>query len=197
MKNTYKVPCKFLYVLILLITALVSNEDLMAHTGSQRHAKREFFYLKNTGEWINYIEGKSYVEVVGTSFIGLQAAFNAKRTCLFGFFRPEAEAAQAVEIETRFVCFNTDSYELLQQKEWCTDSAPGCAGDPAGISIGIGNIEIVNPSLAAAPNEEAETFFNNYPQDIVVNVFKPLGSFSNEPEGLPHRYVKGKVLGRH
>ncbi|HYX34586.1 MAG TPA: hypothetical protein VE954_15915 [Oligoflexus sp.] len=149
-----------------------------AHSYSDRLAKKEFFYLKKTAEWFNYLENKSYVEVVGTKFIGLQAAFDESRTCLYGFSQASFEGAGTFQVDTRFVCFDTDRYKLNLQKEWCVVGTEGCEIDPGGISIGIGNLDIAEPVGLDddLPIVKPGSFINYYPKRLDVSVIKALRS---------------------
>jgi hypothetical protein len=161
---------------LLVGSGFGSFSTVQAHPSSDHLARLEFFHLKRTGEWLNYIENQTYVEVVGTKFIGLQAAFNERRSCLFGFSQAGLGDSGRFEVETRFVCFPTGQYELNLKKEWCELGTKGCEIDPGGISVGIGNLNVAEPTGLGedVPLPKPGTYPAVYPKLLNVDVFKPL-----------------------
>jgi hypothetical protein len=169
--------------LFLAFCGLGSFQIVEAHPYS---AKREFFQLKRSGEWFNYLENRTYVEVVGTKFIGLQSAFNERRTCLFGLSQAGFEESGTFQVQTKFVCFNTDRYQLHMKKEWCELGTPGCEIDPGGISVGIGNLDFAEPTGNGEdrPIPMPDPLYNSYPSLLNVSVYKPL-PFPRQNEASP------------
>lgn len=165
--------------LILSVCSLGFIPSAAAHPYSPQ---REFFYLKRTAEFINYTENQTYVEVLGTAFIGLQAALNDRRTCLYGFYQEAIEAPGAFQVETQFVCFNSGRFQLAMKKEWCEIGSKGCEIDPGGISVGIGNLDILPPTELGSeiPLPKPGSFYNSYPRFVKFDVYKPL-DFSIDP----------------
>jgi hypothetical protein len=166
---------------IFSISTLSSFQTATAHPYS---AQREFFHLKRTAEFFNYLESKAYVEVVGTSFVGLQAAYNDRRTCLFGLNQAGLEGPGTYQVRTQFVCFNTGKFQLTMKKEWCEIGSQGCEVDPGGISVGIGNLNIL-PSTDLGgdlPVPKPGSFNPFYPKFLNVDVYEPL-RFSIDPLG--------------
>jgi hypothetical protein len=172
-----------LSVLIFSVCTLGTIQSASAHPYS---AQREFFYLKKTAEFFNYVENRSYVEVVGTSFIGLQAAFNDRRTCLYGLNQAGLEGPGTFEVQTQFVCFNSGKYQLIMKKEWCEVGSKGCEIDPGGISVGIGNLDILEPTELGEelPLPKPGSFYNSYPKFLKVDVYKPLNFSIDDTLGL-------------
>lgn len=158
------------HVFVLLASTFGIMPSAHAHPYS---AEREFLRLKRTGEFINYLENQTYLEVGGTSFIGLQYASNTSRTCLFGLNRKGLDAPGTFQVQTRFVCFNKDQYQLTIKKEWCELGTKGCEIDPGGISVGIGNLDIL-PSMEFGEELPLPgSFYDAYPKFLNVDVFRP------------------------
>ncbi|HET9241226.1 MAG TPA: hypothetical protein VFO10_28435 [Oligoflexus sp.] len=173
---------RFFSVLIVSVCTM-SSFSAAAHPYS---AQREFFYLKRSAEFFNYLENKTYVEVVGTSFIGLQAAFNDRRTCLYGLNQEGLEGPGAFRVQTQFVCFNTGTFQLTMKKEWCEIGSKGCEIDPGGISVGIGNLDFLEPTELGGevPLPKPGSFYNSYPKFLNVDVYKPLRFSLDDGVGL-------------
>lgn len=169
--------------LIFSICTLSSLQSAAAHPYS---AQREFFYLKRTAEYFNYVENRTYVEVVGTSFIGLQTAFNDRRTCLYGFNKAGLEEPGTFQVQTQFVCFKTGKFQLTMKKEWCELGSKGCEIDPGGISVGIGNLDILPPTDLGGelPLPKPGSFYNSYPKVLNIDVYKPLSFSIDDPLDL-------------
>lgn len=169
-----------LSVLIFSVCTLSSFQTAAAHPYS---AQREFFYLKRTAEFFDYVTNKTYVEVVGTPFIGLQAAFNDRRTCLYAVNQAGLEGPGAFQVQTQFVCFPTGKYQLTVKKEWCEPGSKACEIDPGGISVGIGNLDFLEPTELgeALPLPKPGSFYNSYPKVLKVDVYKPLNFSIDEP----------------
>jgi hypothetical protein len=157
---------------ILIASGLISIETATARPYS---AKREFFHLKASAEFFNYVENQSYVELVGTKFIGLQSASDENRTCLYGLSQAGLEGPGTFQVQTRFVCFNSDQYQLSMKKEWCELGSPGCEIDPGGISVGIGNLNVAEPIVTddGLPWPKPGSFYDSYPKILNVDVHKP------------------------
>ncbi|WP_141731377.1 hypothetical protein [Oligoflexus tunisiensis] len=168
---------RVLVSLFLASYGLGTSQAAEAHSYSDHFAKLEFLRLKKSGEWLNYIEAGNYVEVEGTRFIGLQAAFSQRRTCLYGFSQAGFDGPGSFAVETRFVCFNTGRYQLNLQKEWCELGTQGCEIDPGGISAGIGNLHVAEPNGIGGglPFPRPGIFPNSYPSVLTVDVYEPLG----------------------
>jgi hypothetical protein len=157
---------------LLLVSSFTSFQTVQAHPYSERLARLEFFHLKRTGEWLNYIENQTYVELAGTKFIGLQAAFNERRSCLFGFSQAGLEDSGRFQVETRFVCFHTGQYQLNLKKEWCELGTKGCEIDPGGISVGIGNLNVAEPTgLGGHVPLPSGNYPSAYPKLLNVDVY--------------------------
>jgi hypothetical protein len=152
--------------LLLICSGFGPSSAADARSSAERFAKMEFFHLMRSGEWINYIENGTYVEVEGTQFIGLQAAFNTRRTCLYGFSQAGLGSPGSFQVETRFVCFQTKRYELKLQKEWCEIGSQSCGIDPGGISVGIGNLNVVEPVGVGRP------YPDTFPKLLNVDVYE-------------------------
>lgn len=150
-----------------LCVSFESAEALSAHGECARH---EFSELKVSGNWQNFIAAGSYAEVEDTGFIALESASDDQRTCLYGFSLNHLDENLDLNAETAFVCFPTGAFALQQLKEFCVDGEPACAIDPAQISIGIGNIEIVEPTLETLGRTNAATVFGRYPSRVSVKI---------------------------
>lgn len=168
--------------LIISVCTLGFIPSAAAHSYSPQ---REFFYLKRTADFVNYSENKTYVEVVGSSFIGLQAAYNERRTCLYGLNQAGLESPGTFQVQAQFVCFSTGKFQLTMKKEWCEIGSKGCEIDPGGISVGIGNLDILPPTELGTeyPLPKPGNFYNSYPKFLNVDVYPPL-DFSIDPLGL-------------
>ncbi len=150
-----------------------SFSTLDAHPYS---AKREFFQLKRSGEWINYAASDLYVEVVPTKFIGLETAFDDRRSCFFGFSQAGLEGPGRFQVQTRFVCFHKHQYQLTMKKKWCELGREGCEIDPGGISVGIGNLDFAEPLPPdiELPLPKPGNFYYPYPKILNLDVYQPL-----------------------
>ncbi len=150
-----------------------SFSTLDAHPYS---AKREFFQLKRSAEWINYAASNLYVEIININFIGLETAFNDKRSCLFGFSQAGLEAPGRFQVQTRFICFPKHQYQLNMKKKWCELGSEGCEIDPGGISVGIGNLDFAEPLPPdiELPLPKPGNFYNPYPKVLKLDVYQPL-----------------------
>lgn len=170
-----------LFTLLIASLSLGSFGFAEAHSSPDCRAKREFFRLKKSGEWINYMKDGLYLEVTGTKFIGLQLAQNETRACLYGFTQSGLKDSGAFAVQTKFVCFDLGRYELNLKKEYCEEGEAGCEADPGGISVGIGNLNVAEPTGM----DEGLSFA--YPSVIKVDFHRPLR--------LPIDFGQG-ILGR-
>ncbi|RYZ58096.1 MAG: hypothetical protein EOP07_07985 [Proteobacteria bacterium] len=185
--------------LSLSIAALSLGISSGAEASTGRLARAEFIYLQYMADSQDYQAAQTYVVVEGSNFIGLQKAFSETRTCLFGFNRTDSEGYDLMAVETEFVCFNTDRYNLILYKEYCVSGGPGCEIDPAGISIGIGNLNIFQgePSTEEPKNPLLSNLTNQFPTELIIKLNGDEATSEWKPRPLPGRYNGSPlILGR-
>jgi hypothetical protein len=175
--------------LFLGLTALISGLSTRAEASTGRLARAEFIYLQYMADFQDYQAAQTYVVVEGSNFIGLQTAYSEKRTCLFGFERRDAEGFDLLAVETQFVCFNTERYNLILYKEYCISGELGCEIDPAGISIGIGNLNIFLGDPKETPQNPLLSNLNNpFPSELIIKLNGEEVTTEWKPRPLPGRY---------
>lgn len=160
-----------------------------AALASRDCARHEFLALKDSGNWENFIASGSYAEVGDTDFIALESVSDNERTCLFGFNLPEISESEGLNAHTSFVCFQTGDFAIRLLKEHCVAGEQACEIDPAQISIGIGNIEVVEPTLETLGVKNAASVFGRYPSRVSVKII-PEALPSTEGLPLPSRPLK-------
>lgn len=182
--------------LSLLTLSLGMSGEAEASTG--RLARAEFIYLQYMHDFWDFQASQTYVVVEGSNFVGLQKAFSEKRTCLFGFDRIDSEGYDLMAVETEFVCFDSNRYNLIMYKEYCVAGTLGCEIDPAAISIGIGNLNIFQGDPSTEPkNPLFSNLTNEFPKDLIIKLNGEEALTEWKPRPLPGRYNGSPlILGR-